>query len=142
MITKSKAFGCVLMFIGISFYVFMIFSILMQYSTVSSFVFIDLIGWHNLGGKILATFLTVYLSYMSMKFVPCLIVVLCAAIYIDVHFNGWSLNTVILLYIWPSIIAFVYCLMNKRLSIKLSPLSGKNTAKNSGEVNAGDENDH
>lgn len=126
MISKKSGFvDSLLMFMGISFFVFLLISFIMQYATLPILIFNSMLGWDGLLGAACGVLFIIYSTMLTIKFAPLIIIFMCSSIYIDVHFYGRSLGWQILLCIWPTLFTIFYCIKNKRLSFSVSKSSAE-----------------
>ncbi|HAU5564075.1 TPA: hypothetical protein JD264_09735 [Serratia fonticola] len=110
----------VTLFISVIIVMYLFINSMFQIAGMANFLFTNLIDAPRIISTILGVLFIVLVASTAAKFPLVFIVIFLSTIYLDVilkHHNFWH---AFLLNVWPSIIALLYCLYKKRLSVDFS----------------------
>ncbi|ETS33663.1 hypothetical protein BB987_14955 [Photorhabdus temperata] len=101
-----------------------LFTAMMQVLTLNDYIFSVYLAWWTIPAKVATVIVSIYVFALIFKFLPFILVIFTFSLILAVDVWDWSLWISILVFIWPVIVFFFYCAINKSLKYNTSDLFG------------------
>ncbi|WP_350307518.1 hypothetical protein [Photorhabdus viridis] len=98
------------------------FTVMMQVLTLNDYIFSVYLEWWTIPAKVATAIVSIYVFALIVKFLPFILVIFTFSLILAVDVWNWSLWISILVFIWPVIVVFFYCALNKSLKYDTSNL--------------------
>ncbi|ERT10385.1 hypothetical protein O185_25165 [Photorhabdus temperata J3] len=98
------------------------FTVMMQVLTLNDYIFSVYLEWWTIPAKVSTVIVSIYIFAIISRFLPFILVIFAFSLILAVDVWNWPLWVSIIVFIWPVIVVFFYCLLNKSLKYNTSNL--------------------
>ncbi|AKH64363.1 hypothetical protein VY86_14585 [Photorhabdus thracensis] len=99
-----------------------LFTVMMQVLTLNDYIFSVYLAWWTIPAKVSTVIVSIYIFAIISRFLPFILVIFTFSLILAVDVWNWPLWVSILVFIWPVIVVFFYCALNKSLKYNTNNL--------------------